>query len=121
MFGLLVTPKPLMDESLYGYLYRLAHTNGLAGLEVVAMHRSCMAASQKEWVKIHSSLSWLLSVEELLHPATEAIKAWSPQNRKCCSQCLEESPGVRIVVASPFFPKKVYRGRKETGRAVLFT
>ncbi|WP_176561498.1 MULTISPECIES: hypothetical protein [Pseudomonas syringae group] len=30
-------------------------------------------------------------------------------------------PGVRIVVASPVFPKKVYRGRKETGRAVLFT
>ena len=91
MFGLLVTPKPLMDESFYGYLYRLAHANGLAGLEVVAMHRSCMAAGQKEWVKIHSSLSWLLSVEELLHPATEAIKAWSPQHRKCCSQCLEES------------------------------
>lgn len=31
------------------------------------------------------------------------------------------SPGVRIVVASPVFPKKSYRGRKETGRAVLFT
>lgn len=31
------------------------------------------------------------------------------------------SPGVRIVVASPVFPKKAYRGRKETGRAVLFT
>lgn len=31
------------------------------------------------------------------------------------------SPGVRIVVASPIFPKKAYRGRKETGRAVLFT
>ena len=31
------------------------------------------------------------------------------------------APGVRIVVASPVFPKKVYRGRKETGRAVLFT
>ncbi|WP_339466780.1 toll/interleukin-1 receptor domain-containing protein [Pseudomonas sp. EA_65y_Pfl2_P74] len=30
-------------------------------------------------------------------------------------------PGVRIVVASPVFPKKAYRGRKETGRAVLFT
>ncbi|MDD0997996.1 hypothetical protein M5G20_19310 [Pseudomonas sp. TNT2022 ID1044] len=32
-----------------------------------------------------------------------------------------EAPGVRIVVASPIFPKKAYRGRKETGRAVLFT
>ncbi|WP_449103044.1 hypothetical protein [Pseudomonas extremaustralis] len=31
------------------------------------------------------------------------------------------APGVRIVVASPVFPKKAYRGRKETGRAVLFT
>ena len=31
------------------------------------------------------------------------------------------APGVRIVVASPIFPKKAYRGRKETGRAVLFT
>ncbi len=34
---------------------------------------------------------------------------------------LAVAPGVRIVVASPIFPKKVYRGRKETGRAVLFT
>ncbi len=33
----------------------------------------------------------------------------------------EGAPGVRIVVASPVFPKKAYRGRKETGRAVLFT
>ena len=31
------------------------------------------------------------------------------------------APGVRIVVASPIFPKKAHRGRKETGRAVLFT
>ncbi|MEW5698304.1 hypothetical protein AB1699_20395 [Pseudomonas synxantha] len=30
-------------------------------------------------------------------------------------------PGVRIVVASSVFPEKAYRGRKETGRAVLFT
>lgn len=34
---------------------------------------------------------------------------------------LSITPGVRIVVASPIFPKKAYRGRKETGRAVLFT
>ena len=34
---------------------------------------------------------------------------------------LTVAPGVRIVVASPVFPKKAYRGRKETGRAVLFT
>ncbi|MBX6622504.1 hypothetical protein K4M09_12825, partial [Pseudomonas syringae pv. tomato] len=33
---------------------------------------------------------------------------------------LVHPPGVRIVVASPVFPKKVNRGRKETGRAVLF-
>ena len=31
------------------------------------------------------------------------------------------APGVRIVVASLVFPKKAYRGRKETGCAVLFT
>ncbi|WP_228394493.1 CPBP family intramembrane glutamic endopeptidase [Pseudomonas helleri] len=31
------------------------------------------------------------------------------------------APGVRIVVASPNFPENAYRGRKETGRAVLFT
>jgi IS5 family transposase len=30
-------------------------------------------------------------------------------------------PGVRIVVTSPNFPENAYRGRKETGRAVLFT
>ena len=36
-------------------------------------------------------------------------------------QILLSAPGVRIVVASPIFPKKAYRGRKETGRAVLFT
>ncbi|XVN16007.1 tyrosine-type recombinase/integrase [Pseudomonas corrugata] len=30
-------------------------------------------------------------------------------------------PGVRIVVASPNFPEKADRGRKETVRAVLFT
>ena len=33
---------------------------------------------------------------------------------------LNVPPGVRIVVASPIFPEKAYRGRKETGRAVLF-
>ncbi|MDU8432618.1 hypothetical protein RYA99_25975, partial [Pseudomonas syringae pv. actinidifoliorum] len=31
------------------------------------------------------------------------------------TQAVEVAPGVRIVVASPIFPKKVYRGRKETG------
>jgi len=34
---------------------------------------------------------------------------------------LRVSPGVRIVVVSPVFPAKAYRGRKETGHAVLFT
>ncbi|MBX8573808.1 TniQ family protein [Pseudomonas cichorii] len=97
MFGLLITPKPVVDESLYGYLYRLAHANGLAGLEVIAMHRSCVAAGQAEWVQIHSSVSWLLSVEELVHPATDAIKVWSLQHRKCCSQCLEESQHWRAL------------------------
>jgi hypothetical protein len=31
------------------------------------------------------------------------------------------APGVRIVVASPNFPEKADRGRKETVRVVLFT
>ena len=42
--------------------------------------------------------------------------------RRCnSSNAYNAAPGVRIVVASPIFPKKAYRGRKETGRAVLFT
>ena len=34
---------------------------------------------------------------------------------------LDQAPGVRIVVASPIFPEKEHRGRKETTRVVLFT
>lgn len=92
MLGLLITPTPAADESLYGYLYRLAHANGLAGLEVIALLRSCVTAGQTEWMQIHSAVSWHLLVEELVHPTTDAIKAWSPHHRKCCSQCLDESP-----------------------------
>ncbi len=34
---------------------------------------------------------------------------------------IASAPGVRIVVASAKFPEKAYRGRKESGRDVLFT
>ncbi len=43
------------------------------------------------------------------------------RSRNLWPKVVTEPPGVRIVVASPVFPKKAYRGRKETGRAVLFT
>ncbi|WP_283180576.1 hypothetical protein [Pseudomonas svalbardensis] len=53
----------------------------------------------------------LLALEDLLE---------NPKIEKVDKSLAKVAPGVRIVVASPNFPKKAHRGRKETGRAVLF-
>jgi hypothetical protein len=48
--------------------------------------------------------------------------AWNMCLKAFAKSCgLNWTPGVRIVVASPNFPEKADRGRKETVRVVLFT
>ncbi|XLM12322.1 hypothetical protein DKB71_17515 [Pseudomonas sp. PLMAX] len=59
-------------------------------------------------------------VEDAFEVGThEEFEAWIDSGSE--GWLLMDSPGVRLVVASPVFPKKAYQGRKETGRAVLFT
>lgn len=97
MFGLLITPCPEPGESFYGYLYRTGDANGLTGLEVIDLLRRSFAAGQAEWKQIHFPPSWSLLVEELITPTTDAIRCWSLRYRKCCTQCLSQSPHWREV------------------------
>ncbi|MGV8861907.1 MAG: TniQ family protein [Pseudomonas sp.] len=92
MFGLLINPHPQRDESLLGYLQRLAGANGLAGDELIKAFEQAEAGDIAVWFsRFEPPVSWPSVSEELREPKTKALKVWSLRHKRYCACCLAES------------------------------
>lgn len=92
MFGLLINPKPQCDESLLGYLQRLAGSNGLAGNELIKAFQEASDEDVADWFcTMTLPVSWSQVSSELRQPKTKVLKVWSLQHKRFCSCCLAES------------------------------
>lgn len=91
MLGLAVTPRPYPDESLVGYLYRLADLNAVTGGEVLKAFRAMSANDTDAWLTADGAPpTWYDECRELRQPSTRSARAWNFRSRKFCPLCLDE-------------------------------
>ncbi|PTU03584.1 hypothetical protein DBR45_06320 [Pseudomonas sp. HMWF031] len=91
MFGLLINVPPHQDESLLGYLQRLAGANGLSGNELIKAFQEASDEDVTDWFcTMTLPVSWSPVSSELRQPKTKALKLWSLQSKRFCSCCLSD-------------------------------
>ena len=91
MFGLLINPRPHHDESLSGYLQRLARANGLTGIDALKAFKQADDSDVNEWIHhVDTPRSWSEAAVELRSPITRPFKIWSVRSTRFCAQCLAE-------------------------------
>ncbi|APV39862.1 hypothetical protein PFAS1_11085 [Pseudomonas frederiksbergensis] len=91
MFGLLINLKPSPDESLQGYLSRLAGVNGLLGKDLFAAFLGGKDECVNDWIEQGGfPPSWAPVSSELRRPTAKALKVWSLNDKKYCPNCLAE-------------------------------
>ncbi|MGJ7547454.1 TniQ family protein [Pseudomonas alloputida] len=91
MFGLLINPRPHHDESLSGYLQRLARANGLTGIDALKAFKQADDSDVNEWIHhVDTPRSWSEAAVELRSPITRPFKIWSVRSTRFCAQCLVE-------------------------------
>ncbi|WIE50653.1 TniQ family protein [Pseudomonas sp. GM17] len=92
MFGLLINPKPMCDESLVGYLHRLGRSNGLLNGELIKLFKKSSDERVSEWLSEFSRpASWPSMTKEIRHPKNDNMKVWSVTHLKYCPVCLAEA------------------------------
>lgn len=92
MFGLLIDIRPHADESLLGYVHRLAEVNGLVGRFSQKDVRSSACPEYLAMVKGNGAHpSWLPVYTELLGCAAQSTRLWNFRHPRYCPVCLEES------------------------------
>ena len=75
MFGLLINPQPQRDESLLGYLQRLAGANGLTGNELIKAFQEASDEDITDWFSTMTlPVSWSPVSSELRQPKSKALK-----------------------------------------------
>lgn len=93
MFGLLINVHPHRDESLLGYLQRLAWANGLAGNELIKAFQDASDEEVADWFgSMTLPVSWSAVSSEVRRPTIQALKPWSLKCKRFCSCCLAEHP-----------------------------
>lgn len=91
MLGLAVLLPPHHDESLVGYLYRLAHLNAVTGAELLKAFKNAKSDDVKRWTSGPViPAGWSDLVLELRQPGTRPTKPWNHRSRKFCPHCLSE-------------------------------
>lgn len=91
MFGLLIKMRPHHDESLSGYLQRLARANGLTGTDALKAFKRSADSDLEAWIgRFDSPCSWYEAAVELRSPTNRSFKTWSTRCVKFCTQCLAE-------------------------------
>ena len=89
MFGLLINPDPMHDESLIGYLYRLGVCNALWNGEVVKAFKELTNEQVYKWLRLDlRPVSWYEIEEGVRMPKMIDRKIWSPTVLKFCPACL---------------------------------
>lgn len=91
MFGLLINPAPMHDESLVGYLHRLGECNGLWNGEVVKLFKELTDEQANEWLgEDIRPVSWKDIATEVRVPKFNIQSVWSLINVKYCLVCLAD-------------------------------
>ena len=91
IFGMLIDVAPFAEESLLGFLHRLASANGLNASTLIdeftygGDDSICELAmiAKKHW-------SWPLIAAELITPSTQPMPVWNLRRRRYCAHCLSE-------------------------------
>lgn len=92
MFGLLINPQPHHDESLLGYLQRLAKVNGLPGKELISAFSQADEVEVADWLQsIDPPVSWPAVAAEYRAPKAKAFKVWTFRRSRYCPFCLDET------------------------------
>lgn len=92
MFGLLINPRPYLDESLLGYLQRLAKVNGLPGKELISAFAQADEVEVADWFQnIDPPVSWPAVAAEYRAPKAKAFKVWTFRRSRYCPICLDET------------------------------
>lgn len=90
MLGLVVQLEPLPDESLPGYLYRLAAGNGVTGSQVIKLFRERSREGEVE-LPVAMVDAWRPMVAQLLNPGGKPLRIWNASVRRFCPCCLAQS------------------------------
>ena len=78
MFGLLINPRPHQDESLLGYLQRLAKANGLPRKELLTAFARADETDVADWLQMmEGPLSWPAVSAEFRDPRPKGVKLWT--------------------------------------------
>lgn len=91
MLELAVSSPPDVDESLVGYLYRLASLNAVSGQEIVRAFRSKNTEATTFWLReIGAPWYWFDMMRELKEPETRSARLWNFRTHKFCPLCILE-------------------------------
>ncbi|WP_196766239.1 TniQ family protein, partial [Pseudomonas putida] len=92
MFGLLINPRPHQDESLLGYLQRLAKANGLPRKELLTAFARADETDVADWLQMmEGPLSWPAVSAEFRDPRPKGVKLWTTHHARYCPICLGEA------------------------------
>jgi hypothetical protein len=92
MFGLAVVPDPYSDESLLGYIYRLAAKNDLAGREVLQLLRDGQQGDAHTVFNVKAPPTfWRQEAKELLRPPTRSARVMNHRRPRFCPVCLRDA------------------------------
>lgn len=92
MLRLAFVSTPHQDESLVGYLYRLARLNALTGSEVLGAFRTATSDDVQHWTGGRNCpAGWADMVLELRQPSTRSARPWNWRSLKFCPHCLKEA------------------------------
>lgn len=92
MFDLLINPRPHHDESLLGYLQRLAKANGLPRKELLTAFARASEPEVTDWLQmIEGPLSWPAFAAEFRNPRPKGVKLWTTHHARYCPICLSEA------------------------------
>jgi len=91
MFGLVVSADAYPDESLHGYIHRLANFNGLSGRVLLKTFAGSDDDDLGKWLtaKPYPDI-WSGMIEELRNPVGRPIRIWNQSSCRYCPDCLDE-------------------------------
>jgi hypothetical protein len=93
MLGLLIDVKPYADESLPGYLCRLAEANALEAQAVLELFKVTSGSPVDSTVDLTGGKTpWTKIAEEIRNPHTRPAPVWNIRRRRYCLTCLAEAP-----------------------------
>lgn len=92
MFGLLINPRPHQDESLLGYLQRLAKANGLPRKELLTAFARADETDVADWLQMmEGPLSWPAVSAEFRDPRPKGGQVMDDSSRSLLSDLFGQS------------------------------